>query len=125
MDAAVIPINPSSYSKYLYKNSSMDSILSVTQSTSNETVGQALTFSGSVTGTSYSTLLSKNESFTDSNTGITYTNMRKSSYNSISGDSGGPIYNGTMIYGIHKGTFNGYKMYTHVSYIISAFGLIY
>lgn len=124
IDAAIVPISDSNYSKYLYKDSSKDTQLTGTESTSNETIGQAVCLSGGISGTSCSTLLSKNESFYDDN-GTKFTNFRKSGYTSQSGDSGGTVYNGTTIYGVHKGSYNNGKVYTHVSYIMSQFSLSY
>jgi len=60
--------------------------------------------------------------------GITYNNMVKADYTSVSGDSGAPIYrkissSDYRLLGIHKGTFYGYKWFSPISGIKSDLGV--
>jgi hypothetical protein len=55
--------------------------------------------------------------------GVWFDNLRVASYASTGGDSGGTIHNGSILKGIHKGSLDGRKYYSHVTHVQNRLGL--
>lgn len=90
--------------------------------TSMSYVGQAVCKSGYKTGTTCGTVENLSESGTWD--GISYTMLKRASYTSDGGDSGGTVYSGTKLLGVHKGkNANGRAVYSEVYYIARDLGL--
>lgn len=55
---------------------------------------------------------------------IWHNDFRLATYQSRGGDSGGIVYRGSLLIGVHKGTDNeGYKGYSHVTHVNRRLGV--
>ncbi|NDI34634.1 S1 family peptidase [Chengkuizengella sediminis] len=92
------------------------------QHASNDTVGEVVCKTGSRTGVTCGTLLSRNVGYQIS--GSTFTNLRGTDVSAQGGDSGGTVYSADKLYGIVKGLNPSYSMiYSHVENVSRAIGL--
>lgn len=117
VDAVAIDVNRSQLSSSLVYSSA-----SLNEYENGELLGQTVWIQGSRSGVMSPGTL-KSTSYHFDYEGESYHNMRASDYSSQTGDSGGTIHNSSKLMGVHKGTFGGYKAYTHVTEIISEFGI--
>lgn len=102
----------------IYKTATTTDNYNSTQNAFEDVVGEVVCMSGASSDTnpvSCGTLTSKNFSGTFS--GISFTKLRKASYTSTDGDSGGTVYgtSGTLtkLKGVNKGNSGGQR-YTHI-----------
>ncbi|WP_338553155.1 S1 family peptidase [Paenibacillus sp. KS-LC4] len=122
-DAGMVGGGPSSVDYTgggIYKTASTNDKYDRTQNASEDVVGEAICMSGASSDTnsvSCGTLNSKNYSATFS--GTTFTKLRKASYTSVGGDSGGTVYGGTTLKGVNKGYSGSDGVYSHLEYVMS------
>jgi hypothetical protein len=58
----------------------------------------------------------ESKSFSGTFNGTAFTKLRKASYESIGGDSGGTVYGGTTLKGVNKGYSGSSGVYSHLEY---------
>ncbi|MGN7380441.1 S1 family peptidase [Paenibacillus sp. SAFN-117] len=124
-DSGIISIPSSIASKYVYKYQPNDTLLTSAQPSNSDNVGDRVCLSGQVTGYSCGTIT--NVDVWDSIAGKVYQHVRKANYAVASGDSGGTIFDGSVLKGIHfasSGSSGNYSSYfSHVSAVLSQWNL--
>lgn len=122
-DAGGIPIISAYKTHYVYGVSSNSYEITSIQRKTEDYVGQSVCFAGSYSNSQIcGTIKSTNWSgyFLGGNY---FYNLRMTSQNNISGDSGSPVYERGKAMGIAKGTTGSNMVYSHIDYVISSLGL--
>ncbi len=120
VDALTVTVNSSTANSYININGASRKMTSF-EARNTDVVGQVVCKTGYKTGSTCSTLQSKNVSLSMS--GAWFTKLRGSSYTSDSGDSGGTVYANAKYLGVHKGTGGGYKLYSQIGEVNHVLGL--
>jgi hypothetical protein len=129
-DSAVINIPSSLASKYVYGASSQSNTLTSAESVSGEVIGEAVCLAGNVSGYACGTLRYNNVTDTFGTTYV-YDHIRQADHASASGDSGGTIFSGSSLKGVHFAGSGGApgvpyaSYYSHVSAILSQWGMTF
>lgn len=114
----------------IYKTATTTDSYNSTQNASEDVIGEAVCMSGASSSTnpvSCGTLTNKN--FATVAGGISFTKLRKASYTSTVGDSGGTVYSTsntlTKLKGVHKGSNGGEGVYSHLEYVMDGLNAAY
>ncbi|QHW32017.1 hypothetical protein GZH47_15160 [Paenibacillus rhizovicinus] len=132
-DVSMIGGGPSSVTYQggnIYDPSNSSLKYTMTQNASEDVVGEVVCMSGSATDTNSvqcGTIVSTN--YNTSIDGFNFSQLRKATYFSDGGDSGGTVYNGSKLKGINKGhvTDGGtrYAIYSQLEKVMSALNNAY
>lgn len=118
-DALAISIPSSLASKYVFKNDSQDLTLTSSQPSNSDVVGNSVCIAGITSGYSCGTITNVDYSFYDL---VMFNHVRKASYTSAGGDSGSPVFSGSVLIGVH---FYSHGVFSAVSAILNYFGMTF